>query len=162
MDIPPPPPPPLRPNEPGVPVWFREPTLGQRFAGAVLDWVVLLPVLLVELVIGWGSVAGLTLVLLVRGAYEILFTARDGQTIGKRVLGTRAVDLETGSTPTLDRCAVRWLVLSGIASLGAYDLPFATAFLLFSIAVQVPILQRPLHRGLHDRAAGTVVTSVRP
>lgn len=165
MSIPPPPPPPPPGpwDEPvsGAPAWFREPTLGQRFLGAIVDNLVLFPVFLLQLAIGSGSVAAAALGILVSAAYHVILIARDGQTVGKRVLGTRAVDLATGATPTLDRSALRWVVVSGVSVFGVLGGPIASILGIFSVIVLIPILSAPLHRGLHDLAAGTIVTSVR-
>lgn len=136
-----------------VPEWFVEPSIGRRFGGRFLDGLVLLPLLALGLVV--EGLAYLLLVALVAGVYEITFVARDGQTLGKRWVGLRVVDGRTGEVPTLNQAALRWVVPQ-VASLA----PGPLASLVF-LAVYLPVLKGPLHRGLHDHAAGTVVTACR-
>jgi uncharacterized RDD family membrane protein YckC len=134
---------------------FREPTFGQRLGGAVLDALLWLPfaALLAQL--------GRWLPALAVAAYEVGLVARDGQTIGKKLVGTRVVSVASGTTPTLRSAAVRWLaviaiplVVEGTGLPDPLDLGWTTLVFL-------PVLKPPLHRGLHDRAAATIVTSVR-
>ena len=98
---------------------------------------------------------------MISAAYHVILVARNGQTVGKVVLGTRVVDLETGAVPSLDATEMRWVVGSGLVALGS-QVPSITGIAgLIDVVILLPILQGPLHRGLHDRAARTVVTVVR-
>lgn len=154
---------PMSTSAPGpvVPSWFREPTMGQRFLGALLDGLVLLPTLLLGAALGWDSIAARTSSLLVSAGYHVLLVARNGQTLGKSVLGTRVVSFATGDVPTLDAAAMRWVVAFGLATLVAQLTSISGLAGVIDLVVLLPILQGPLHRGLHDHAARTVVTAVR-
>ena len=143
-----------------VPPGFAEPTFGQRILARLIDALVFLPVALLLNVLVEGrarAAAGLALVAM----YEILLVSRRGQTIGKMVMGTRIVDRASGSVPDPGHVALRVLVLVA-ASLITLVIPaFENVDRVYSLAVLLPILRPPLHRGLHDFAAGTVVTSLR-
>jgi uncharacterized RDD family membrane protein YckC len=135
-----------------------EPTFGQRLLARLLDGLILLaPLLVLALVLGRaGSLVGL----LVTAAYEITYIARDGQTIGKRVLGIRVVDVETGAVPTMEQAARRWAILGGLAWVLSVFVPLLG--FLFDVLVVVMVVRPPLHRGPHDLFAGTIVTAVHP
>ena len=139
------------------PDWFVEPSLGQRFLGSIIDSVVLLPVSAVYLV-EWNLLTVL-LVLAARAVYEISLTARTGRTVGKLAMGTAALDAVDGSVISVPRATTRWLVLSGLP--GALLLVASPLGALYSIAIACSVLPSPLHRGFHDRAARTLVTSLR-
>jgi uncharacterized RDD family membrane protein YckC len=82
-------------------------------------------------------------------ATRIGATSRFGRTPGKWCLRLRVVDVaRPPAPPRLTKAALRWLV-SQIS--GAVPLP-GTGMLVYS-----PALRDPWGRGLHDRAAGTVV-----
>jgi len=97
-------------------------------------------------------------------AYVVGLTAWRGQTVGKLVLRIRVVDEADGTTPSLQRCVVRWFVAVGFATglrtiPGPRSLEVTMVWLAFvaSVVVLVPILHDPRRRGWHDRFAGTVV-----
>ena len=139
-----------------TPTWFAEPTLGRRLAARLLDGLVLAPAVALGLLLDpW---ARLVFVGMINGAYDILLVARDGQTLGKRWMGLRVVTIDGGHVPTLEQAAMRWVVPE-VASVG--ELAVGGLGLLLSLAVYLPVLKGPLHRGLHDHAAGTVVTASR-
>jgi uncharacterized RDD family membrane protein YckC len=81
--------------------------------------------------------------------YEVVLTATQGATLGKRALRLRVVRRLDGSLPSWGRAAVRWL------------LPAAGLLACFVGGLVVyasPLLDRSgFNRGWHDRAAGTVV-----
>ncbi|GAA2255293.1 hypothetical protein GCM10010145_24310 [Streptomyces ruber] len=85
-------------------------------------------------------------------AYDTFFTARNGQTPGKRLMRLRTAELGDGSTPSvrvaLVRAAVLWI-------------PFAFCCACFWIAITGgwSFFDRPYRQGLHDKAARTVVVS---
>ena len=140
------------------PPGFIEPTFGQRLIGGVLDGLVLLPVALLFEVLGRGpavDIAGFALA----SAYYVGLTARNGQTVAKRVVGTRVVDRATGMVPSVRQAVLRWLVL-GAGGLVAASIPLEAAGPVYTAVVLGGVLFQPLHRGLHDRAAGTVVTAL--
>jgi len=146
------PPPALR-----APPGFVEPTFGRRIGGALVDLAVLfVPVLLLRSGLEGGL--GATAALVVVAAYHVVLTARDGRTLGKAAVRTKVVDVDTGAVPSLGQAARRWLtVIAGslvAAVIPALDLVAA----IYGLVVLLPILSGPLHRGIHDRVASTVVT----
>lgn len=95
------------------------------------------------------AMAGLVIFLLMHGR----LLAQHGQTIGKRMLGIRIVDLE-GNTPPLGRLiGLRYLPLWVAASIPiiANIVPLVDALFIF----------RADRRCLHDLVAGTRVVEVR-
>lgn len=139
-----------------VPEWFDEPSLLRRLGARLLDGLVLAPVVFAGLL--FDQPMRIVLVTLVQAVYEITFVARDGQTLGKRWLGLQVVDRDSGAVPTLNQAALRFAVpeISTVAQLTSADLGALVLLVVF-----LPILKGPLHRGLHDHAAGTVVTACR-
>jgi uncharacterized RDD family membrane protein YckC len=137
---------------------YLEPTFGQRFLARLVDGLILLaPLVVLAIVLGrFGSLLGL----LVTAAYEITLIDRDGQTVGKRVLGIRVVDAETGARPPTAQAVRRWVLLGGAGwLLSSFFLPPIFG-LAFDLAVLVMVLRPPLHQGPHDLFAGTIVTKV--
>jgi uncharacterized RDD family membrane protein YckC len=89
-------------------------------------------------------------------AYEVPYTARSGQTLGKRLLGIRVLPLEGVHELGGRRAFRRWLPL-GLPTLAwACGIGFVFQF-IDSIS---PVFNRPLHLALHDKSAATVVVSV--
>jgi uncharacterized RDD family membrane protein YckC len=81
-------------------------------------------------------------------------TAWVGRTPGKWLLGLRVVDAaDPTRAPRLAKAALRWLVPQVS---GAIPLPGTGA------VVYPPIVRDPWRRGLHDRAAGTLVVRASP
>ena len=96
--------------------------------------------------------------------YVVVPTAVWGRTLGKLVAGTRVVLDGDGRVPGWWRSLVRWAVPEApVLVLGAFAavpvLRF-TSIVVWPVVVYGPVLGRPWHRGLHDRAAGTVVVVV--
>ena len=86
-------------------------------------------------------------------ATRIVATARFGRTPGKWCLGLRVVDATNPTaTPSLAKAALRWLIPQ---MSGAVPLP-GTGLLVY-----MPALRDRWFRGLHDRAAGTIVVDSR-
>lgn len=104
-------------------------------------------------------IAGLLLIMTVLAvagvAYRVVTTARWGAGIGKYLLGLRiVVDRGTATTaqlPTWGQAWRRWVVPQAP---GLIPLP-ATGLLAY-----LPAFKDARRRGLHDRAAGTVVVDV--
>lgn len=85
--------------------------------------------------------------------YDTYMTAgRNGQTIGKRLLGLRTANLNDGTTPTMQSSFVRALVLWLPAV-------FCCACVWTAICGGWSFFDRPYKQGLHDKAAKTVVVS---
>jgi uncharacterized RDD family membrane protein YckC len=143
-----------------APPGYAEPTFGQRLLARLIDSAVLSPVALLIGVSAEGQVRAAS-GLAVAAVYEIIFASLRGQTVGKIAMGTRIVDRATGSLPATSHVALRVLVLFA-GSLVALVIPaFDNVDILYTLVVLLPILRPPLHRGLHDMASGTTVTSVR-
>jgi hypothetical protein len=75
---------------------FVAPTFGQRLGGRVLEGILLLPVLFLFTLLFSGAVYRAAWFLLV-AAYDIGGVAIWGQTIGKRLLETKVVNITAGS-----------------------------------------------------------------
>ncbi|MFE5207470.1 RDD family protein [Streptomyces sp. NPDC056600] len=88
-------------------------------------------------------------------AYDTIMTARNGQTLGKKLLKLRVANLDDGSTPSLAtsllRAAVLWVPFA-----------FCCACLWIAIAGGWSFFDKPYKQGLHDKAAKTVVVSTEP
>jgi uncharacterized RDD family membrane protein YckC len=142
------------------PPGFAEPTFGQRLAARLIDGLVLLPVILLLAALTDGvtrRALGLTVVAI----YEVTLVVRRGQTVGKMAVGTRIVDFGSGSLPSLQQSVVRWLVIIA-GSVAALVVPASEAFdAAYTVMVLILVLRPPLHRGLHDLVAGTIVSSAR-
>lgn len=119
-------------------------TLGSRFVGLFIDWVLCLVVATVG--IGgltpdpFGANIGVSLLFLLY--YTLCFTFGQ-QSLGMMAMRIACVSADTGGRLGLWRAFVRSLLLSLL-------LPALTA------------LAHPYHRGLHDLAAGSVVLKVEP
>jgi uncharacterized RDD family membrane protein YckC len=86
--------------------------------------------------------------------YETLFIAWRGQTLGKMLIGVRVARLIGGTKPDLSQAGLRALVPASawaipVVGFGLYVFVFLSAF------------GHPLRRGIHDRAAGSVVVRTR-
>ncbi|NGO44608.1 RDD family protein [Streptomyces ureilyticus] len=85
-------------------------------------------------------------------AYDTVLTARDGQTLGKKLFRMRVANLNDGSTPSWQNSLTRALVLW---------LPFAfcCACVWTAITGGWSFFDKPYKQGLHDKPAKTVVVS---
>jgi uncharacterized RDD family membrane protein YckC len=92
-------------------------------------------------------------------SYVVGMTATRGQTLGKLALGTRVVDAHSGALPTLWQAATRAVVpLAGLVVDVALGVAAVGAF--WVLTVYGWLLADERRRGLHDRAAGTLVVDV--
>ncbi len=137
---------------------YVEPTFGQRLLARLADALVLLPILVPLSLVASGRLR-VALVLAVGAAYEIGMVARRGRTLGKSLFGTRIVDATYGDAPTPRQAGVRWLVMFGGGLAGLIDPAWASLGQVTFVVSAVPILIPPFHQGLHDHAAGTMVTA---
>ncbi|MGW0821491.1 RDD family protein [Streptomyces sp. NPDC002845] len=84
--------------------------------------------------------------------YDIVFTTRNGQTLGKQLMKLRVANLNDGSTPSMQtalmRAAVLWIPFA-----------FCCACIWTAIAGGWSFFDKPYKQGLHDKAAKTVVVS---
>jgi uncharacterized RDD family membrane protein YckC len=122
-------------------------TFGARIGARLCDLATLfVPTYLVVGVILGGSawtVAYMVAIELV--VYDALLSARTGATPGKRIARIKVVALRTGTPPGFGKSALRALTLGVLGWL------IHGVFVLFD---------ERTHRGLHDRAVGTVVIAV--
>ena len=155
---------PIQPIEPILPVEPVLASIPQRIGGALLDGVLTSMVIVIPLLLGFVKFddlqrqlpvsTGWAVVVAVFGAaYTIIPTALWGQTAGKLAVGTRVVSDVDGSVPGWRRSGIRWLVSEGIGRL-----PYLGIWV--SVVVLGSLLLDPRRRGLHDKAAGTVVVRV--
>lgn len=98
----------------------------------------------------------ITLVLapLIYGAYEVATTALRGQTLGKAATGIRVARIGSLHGPGWGRSLVRWGLpaLLGFIPIAASPLILLPYLLAFADANR---------RGMHDKAAGTIVVRAR-
>jgi uncharacterized RDD family membrane protein YckC len=141
-----------------------------RVAARFIDWLLLgMPfVLLVAIAINraksHGNVYGQGLVRVVvtvvvnlgAAAYEVGLTAWRGQTVGKIALGLQVVDAKTGAVPGWRQAFVRYIPLyvPGLV-LPAFGVRWGES--VVGLLLLVSILADRNRRGLHDKAAGTIV-----
>jgi uncharacterized RDD family membrane protein YckC len=145
-------------EERGAADTFLAPTFGQRLGGRVLDGLLFVPVFALLAVVLHGTsywIVGCALVI----AYEITAVLVSGQTFGKRIVGTRVVSVTPEALrpwqPAV-RVLTYWIPVFVMLALGLRFL--ADVWIL---VVVVPILRQPLHRGLHDMTARTIVIPTR-
>jgi uncharacterized RDD family membrane protein YckC len=132
---------------------YREPAFLTRVVARLVDQLVFIPlaVAVVVLAIRVGP-----LLSILAGVYEVWLTAWRGQTVGKMFMGVQVVDRSTGGPISPRSSVIRWATWGVPMILAELLLPSAAPFLV--IVVFAPILRPPLHRGLHDLTAHTVVT----
>ncbi|MFF4219810.1 RDD family protein [Streptomyces nondiastaticus] len=88
-------------------------------------------------------------VLLVAGVLlEALPTAKWGRTLGKRLCGTRVLDIESHDTPRFGAALRRWLVYGGLGALG-----------IGVIGALWCVFDRPWRQCWHDKAGRTFVAA---
>ncbi|MER5306183.1 RDD family protein [Streptomyces sp. NPDC002773] len=86
-------------------------------------------------------------------AYDTVMTARNGQTIGKKLMKLRVAMLNDGSTPPMSQSLLRAVVLWLPALI-------CCACLWPLLILILILIDKPYKQGLHDKAAKTVVVSV--
>ncbi|MFD8568291.1 RDD family protein [Streptomyces sp. NPDC057694] len=85
-------------------------------------------------------------------AYDVILTARTGQTLGKRLMKLRVATLDSGATPSVQTNLIRALVLW-------VPFAFCCACIWTAICGGWSFFDKPYKQGLHDKAAKTVVVS---
>ncbi|MFJ6700750.1 RDD family protein [Streptomyces sp. NPDC091272] len=93
--------------------------------------------------------------ILVYLAYDTYLTKKNGQTLGKRIMGLRVAMLNDGSTPQTNSALVRAAVLLLPALI-------CCPCLWWLITLVMIAVDKPYKQGLHDKAAKTVVVTVAP
>ncbi|MGW8359207.1 RDD family protein [Streptomyces wedmorensis] len=86
-------------------------------------------------------------------AYDTVMTAKDGRTIGKKLMKLRVAMLNDGSTPPMSQSLLRAVVLWLPALI-------CCACLWPLLLLILILVDKPYKQGLHDKAAKTVVVSV--
>jgi hypothetical protein len=103
-----------------------------------------------------GLLGLMVLIAVVMVGYRVVTTALWGAGIGKSVFGLQiVVDLRSGATPVVPGWGRAWKRWAVPQAPGLIPLP-ATGLLAY-----LPAFKDARRRGLHDRAAGTVVIDVR-
>lgn len=95
--------------------------------------------------------------------YEAVLVSRSGQTLGKWMCMVKVVDWQTGDLPPLSQATTR-AVVPGVLLLAGSAAPLvgvpALGYLQYGpLVVYLTSLVDPLYRGVHDKAAGTIVLS---
>jgi uncharacterized RDD family membrane protein YckC len=85
-------------------------------------------------------------------AYDTLLTKKNGQTLGKRLMGLRVAMLNDGSVPPANTALVRAAVLLLPALI-------CCPCLWWIVTLVVIAADKPYHQGVHDKAAKTVVVT---
>lgn len=135
----------------------------RRLVGFGIDWMIMVLIALIlvsVLQIDLEAGDGLRLpasVLIVQGlvaaVYYIGFTVSRGQTPGKMLIGTRVVMERTARIPGLGASALRWVVPGVFV--------FLPGVSVVAIGIYGWLVFDSRHRGLHDKAAKTVVVRAR-
>lgn len=156
---------------------------GARFGARVLDAVLLFAVDMVIILVNvdWSAFgdelqeespdftgvfpgAGFFLVLsAVSIAYEIIPVALWGRTLGKRVVGSKVVNAQSGEVPEWGKAIARWAIPGlpvTIAGLPAFGFGILWIGWLWWILCYVSLTWDRVYQGWHDRAAGTLVIKV--
>lgn len=130
----------------------QEPELaspGKRLLARIVDVLVLIIPVIVLAFIFRGFIFTLVVAILF-GAYEVMMISNSGQTIGKKALGIKVVDEDSGQIPDLQAAGMRWGVPQ-ILSL----IPFVGW--IIGLVIYLSLLWRPKRQGFHDTAAHTIV-----
>ena len=135
----------------------------RRLVGFVIDWMVMVVIALIlvaVLQVDLGTGDGLLLPLgvrivqgLVAAAYYVGFTVSRGQTPGKMLIGTRVVVERTAEIPGLGPSSLRWVVPGVFV--------FLPGVSIIAMVIYGWLLFDSRRRGLHDKAAKTVVVLAR-
>jgi uncharacterized RDD family membrane protein YckC len=95
--------------------------------------------------------------------YETLMLMAGGATIGKRIMGLRVVRYVDAGHPAPYQVVLR-VLMPAIGDVGSFTVKqesVGTALGLIPMLVYMSSLFDPLLRGIHDKAAGTVVLSTK-
>ena len=162
---------------------YRYNTFSKRFKAGIIDGIVLLPIGLLDLLIlnpsrNLGIV--ITWVIISYSSffvYSIYFHWKSGQTIGKRAMRVRVMDISEGKGLTLKQAFLRdsvyvilqiiglILIIINIVQMGAYSEigiePYSSYWayssLIWFLVEIITMLTNDKRRALHDMIANTVV-----
>lgn len=84
--------------------------------------------------------------------YEVVPTALWGRTPGKAIVNIRVVGIGDEGPPGWKRAVLRW-VLPALA----FQVAVVVVGWVLALALRAVLVLDPLHRGIHDRLAGTIV-----
>ncbi|GGR22557.1 RDD family protein [Streptomyces roseolus] len=102
---------------------------------------------------GGGQLVFQLLTIVAYVTYDTVLTAKNGQTLGKRLMKLRVAMLNDGSTPPMSQSLLRAVVLWLPALI--------CCACLWPLLILILILvDKPYKQGLHDKAAKTVVVTV--
>ncbi|MER6366349.1 RDD family protein [Kitasatospora sp. NPDC001527] len=143
-----------RPGPYGSPVPSGPPLapIGERLVARLIDVCVLLvPTLLLFTIFGASILYYVVAALLSFGYEAAMLLTQGGQTVGKKVMKLRVVDLASGGKPAENSLLIR-------AAL--YTLPnavYCVGSLFALLNVLWPLWDKPYQQALHDKPAKTVV-----
>ncbi len=138
------------------PVAQSIPTFGQRLGGKLFDGLLLGGTVLAVNALA-GSTAARVVGVAVAAVYDIVLISAFGRTLGKRLAGTRVVMFDRAGRPTIAAAIVRYVVFA--APLVALDLVARPLGIVWALVIAFTVLRPPLHRGVHDVAAKTIVVA---
>ncbi|MFE5793649.1 RDD family protein [Streptomyces sp. NPDC056503] len=102
---------------------------------------------------GGGQLVFQLLTIVAYVTYDTVLTAKNGQTVGKRLMKLRVAMLNDGSTPPMSQSLLRAVVLWLPALI--------CCACLWPLLILILILvDKPYKQGLHDKAAKTVVVTL--
>ena len=114
------------------------------------------PALLIDMVVG----------LAISGTYFIYLWTTRRATLGQGALGIQLGEAASGATLPMDAAIKRWIALGApisllqvLAPLGAIYYVATLVGLIWFIALLVTTWNDPLHRGIHDKYAGSMVVA---
>ncbi|MBT2491252.1 RDD family protein [Streptomyces sp. ISL-96] len=144
---------------------------GKRVAARIIDGLIVgIPLGLIGWLIGmfdsynsddWDEVSTMSdgksliwqlVTMVVYIGYDTYLTAKDGQTIGKRLMNLRVAMLNNGMVPEMNASLLRAVILWVPALICCFCL-------WWLINLVMILVDKPYRQGLHDKAAKTVVVS---
>ncbi|MFB7423799.1 RDD family protein [Streptomyces hydrogenans] len=102
---------------------------------------------------GGGQIVFQLLTIVAFITYDTVLTAKNGQTVGKRLMKLRVAMLNDGTTPPMSQSLLRAVVLWLPALI-------CCACLWPLLLLVLILVDKPYKQGLHDKAAKTVVVTV--
>jgi uncharacterized RDD family membrane protein YckC len=143
-----------QPLPPGAPAPLAQ--WWERWVARIIDSLILGVVSLILSGI-FNAIIGGVITYLAYAAYDYLLHSKDGQTLGKKVLKIQLVGVGGAA---LDSSALmkRSALFPGVMVLGALSTVLSSIAGLYALVLAILIIaDQPLHQGLHDKVAGTIV-----
>lgn len=129
-------------------------SLGQRFAGGMIDLLLGLGLLVLASVFFGDTLFTSLLAFTVSVLIHYPFLKATGQSIGKKVMGTRIVTMDDRKPPVIDLWFNRMAVMYLIGWIPVVGVPI--------VLVGLFMVFRDDRRALHDFITGTRVVKIRP